>query len=47
VVLRRELPVAAVAEMVAKKVVIRVAVTGERISSEVGFHRVLVLAHAH
>jgi len=41
----RALAVAAVADMIAKRVVIRVMVTDERISSEeVGFHRVLVLA---
>jgi len=42
--------VVAMADMIAKRVVIRVMVTDERISSEeVGFHRVLVLhsSYAH
>jgi len=39
VVLGRALVVVAMADMIAKRVVIRVMVTDERINSEVGFHR--------
>ena len=44
-VLGRALEVIAVADMIAKRVVMRVMVTGERISSEeVGFHRSVVVS---